>query len=246
MRNARILALLVALCLSLASVASASSVGAKAVSNPGLAKPGASHSVAKPSLTCLYCGNTFFTGQTDAWTINYGYAVSDSFTVSSPGTMTNDGIASWQYPGDFMTGVSWAVGTAPDTANIASGTSATTDYFFFTNYWGYDIYVDRFNTGAVSLHPGPTYWLTLYNATTSYGYPAYWDINSGPSAAWESAIGYITPDICISYYPPNGGTCSDAFDISGSQRTIPEPGSLLLFGSGLLGLGGVIRRRLGR
>jgi len=226
------LALLVALCLSLASVASASSVGPKAVSNPGSVKPGPAHSVQSPSLTCLYCGNTwFYYSDPNAWTINYGYAVTDSFTVSSPSTMTNDGIASWMISGDLMTGVDWSVGTSPFANNLGFGASSTTDYYMWTNDYGADVYVDRFDTTPVSLFPGNTYWLTLYNATSIYGEPVYWDENDGHSLAYDSYAGQIG---------------SEAFDISGTQSTTPEPASLLLFGSGLLGLGGVIRRHLGR
>lgn len=37
-----------------------------------------------------------------------------------------------------------------------------------------------------------------------------------------------------------------AFDILGTPTTVPEPGSIMLLGSGLLGLAGVIRRKLVR
>jgi hypothetical protein len=36
----------------------------------------------------------------------------------------------------------------------------------------------------------------------------------------------------------------EAFDISGISKPIPEPSSILLFGSGVLGLAGVLRRKL--
>jgi len=36
-----------------------------------------------------------------------------------------------------------------------------------------------------------------------------------------------------------------AFDVLGGGTGTPEPGTLVLLGSGLLGLGGMVRRRLG-
>jgi hypothetical protein len=68
------------------------------------------------------------------------------------------------------------------------------------------------------------------------GDPVYWDENSGagcksigcPSQASESAVGTIA---------------SEAFTIIGTAAT-PEPSSILLFGSGILGLAGVLRRKL--
>ncbi len=222
------------LCLALASVVSASSIGAKPL--PGHASP--------PEV-CLYCGNSFYYGTHNVGVINRDYAVSNSFSLAFPGTVLDIEIASWAYLGDSMTSIGWGIGTSPGNANKASGFSATTDYFEFTNYIGFDIYVNDFSTGPVDLDAG-TYWLTLYDATTSVpGDPALWDMNNGPSAAWSSAIGYVTPDVCPSFFP-GGGTCSDAFVVLGNQGATPEPGSLLLLGSGLLGLGGVLYRQAKR
>ena len=69
-----------------------------------------------------------------------------------------------------------------------------------------------------------------------------WDINFGPSIAYDQCGN------------PHGGVCqailqgevpSEAFTILGGGTT-PEPGSIMLFGSGILGTAGVLRRRLMR
>lgn len=233
MRKARMFALLVALCLSVASIASASSFGS-ALSKGGQA--GASKGLGSGKLapsTCLYCGNAFYYGTVNGWNISGGWAVSDSFTLTAPGTPTSSNIITWQSPGDFMTGVDWAIGTSPFSNNVSSGTSASFDTYLFTNSYGYDIYNDGFGLVSPTLGAG-TYWLTLQNATSAFGGYSYWDQNYGPSAAYQSGFGFT-------YSRP-----SEAFRIDGVSGATPEPSSLLLFGSGLLGLGGMIRRRLGR
>jgi hypothetical protein len=78
-----------------------------------------------------------------------------------------------------------------------------------------------------------TYWLNLSNAIVNSGDPVYWDENDGPSSCSENTIGTIL---------------SESFTILGSSGsgtgTTPEPGSILLFGTGVLGIGAMVRRRL--
>src|SRR5208282_178345 len=45
-------------------------------------------------------------GTVDAWTINFGYVVSDSFTG---GSVTRFDIGVWEFPGDVMTSVQWSI-----------------------------------------------------------------------------------------------------------------------------------------
>ncbi len=79
---------------------------------------------------------------------------------------------------------------------------------------------------------GGTYWLNLQNAVVANGEPVFWDQNNRPSQASENTVGTIY---------------SEAFSIlgatSGSDST-PEASSLLLFGTGVLGLAGILRRKL--
>ncbi len=49
-----------------------------------------------------------------------------------------------------------------------------------------------------------TYWVNLQNATTQFGDPLFWDENSGPSYASESAVGTIA---------------SEAFDVTGGGHS---------------------------
>ncbi|MGO9518229.1 MAG: PEP-CTERM sorting domain-containing protein [Candidatus Korobacteraceae bacterium] len=179
-------------------------------------------------------------GTTDAWTINFGYIVSDSY-VSDGSAVTRFLFGVWEFPGDTMTSVQWSItsgensGTtfASGTASVNNGTLA--DSFITTNQFGYDIDVITVTGLNVNQVSGSTYWLNLQNATNSSGDPVFWDENSGagchgagcPSMASESTVGTIA---------------SEAFTLEYVETT-PEPGSIVLFGSGILGMTGVLRRK---
>jgi hypothetical protein len=181
-------------------------------------------------------------GTTNAWTINFGYIVSDNFTPNG-NIVTGFSFGVWELPGDVMTSVDWSI-TAGENSGISSGSgtasgSNLTDKFISTNQYGYDI--DTITVTGLNINTtgnGAQYWLNLQNATVPSGDPVYWDENSGagcsgtncPSRASESSVGTIASEA----FTINGGT-------SGST---PEPSSIMLFGSGILGLAGVLRRKL--
>jgi hypothetical protein len=169
---------------------------------------------------------------TDAWTINFGYVVSDSFTTSGP--MTGFDFVVWAFPGDTLSTVDWSVTSAEfGGTTYGSGTGAATlTADQGTNQFGYD--VQTYNVAASVALSGGSYWLNLQNAVVASGDPIYWDENGGKSSASESAVGTIP---------------SESFDITGGTTSTttgstPEPSSIMLFGSGVLGLAGVLRRKL--
>ena len=176
-------------------------------------------------------------GSTDAWTINFGYIVSDTFSLGAASTVGDFDFGVWEFPGDVLSSVDWSI-TASENAGTVYGSGTAgganlTDTFISSNQYGYDIDAISVTGLNVSLGTG-TYWLNLQNAAVPSGDPVYWDENSGPSSASESAVGSIP---------------SEAFDITGPCGSncgppTPEPGSILLFGSGVLGLAGLLRRKL--
>lgn len=62
------------------------------------------------------------------------------------------------------------------------------------------------------------------------------DLNNGP-AICEFAVAGVLQGGC--------GFGGEAFTINGGQ-TVPEPSSIMLLGSGILGVAGVLRRKLSR
>jgi hypothetical protein len=188
-------------------------------------------------------------GTVDAWTINYGYVLGDSFTLSANSTVGGFNFGVWEFAGDVLTSVDWSITSQPVGGTVyGSGTASGSDlndHFISVNQYGYDI--DKITvTGLnVNLASGPTYWLNLQNAVTTGGNPVYWDENSGIGCTGDDGMGGGCPSIASA-----GGTGTDpaeSFDINGTNGgtgTTPEPDSFILLASGILGLAGMLRRKL--
>jgi PEP-CTERM motif len=207
-------------------------------------------------------------GTTDAWTINYGYVVSDSFVAPAYGVgYFNIGV--WEFPlqpgpcalytcgttGGHILSLQWSITSGENSGTVyGSGTASganLTDTFMFTNQFGYNIDLITVYHLGVFLTEFNTYWLNLSNAVVPGDTPVYWDENSGkgceslgcPSKASESTIGTI-PSEAFTIGCEGCGCVSDRSSCDLEPGSTPEPNSILLFGSGVLCLGGVLRRKL--
>jgi uncharacterized repeat protein (TIGR03803 family) len=125
-----------------------------------------------------------------AWTINFGFAVSDSFTVNNP-DVTGLSFGAWLTPGDVLTSAEVSITSQP-----YSGTSYFDQTVRFTssacalNQDGYNVCTETSTFRGPTLPQG-TYWVNVQNAQVDNGDPVYWDQNDGPSQAYDSGIGTI-------------------------------------------------------
>ena len=124
-------------------------------------------SIAAPASAQILYENGPINGTTDAWTINEGFVVGDSFTIST-GTSTLTGLSfgAWLFPGDVLESVEVIV-----SQEFLGGTIYFDQVVPFTGS-GCSTNQDGFNvcteTGAFN---GPTlangtYWVNLANAPT--------------------------------------------------------------------------------
>ena len=165
---------------------------------------------ALPQYGVIY-DNGPYNGTTDAWTINFGFAVSDSFTS---GTITGLHFVYWDASiTDLLTSVDMAVSTTSFGGTFQTSTGVI-NTFLGVNQYGYNLYQADVTFSGMT---GAGY-ITLQNACSTSGCstvnPIYWDENSGPSTAYESSIGSIPSE---AFTLTGGGGCSTDLPASGQS-----------------------------
>jgi len=179
-------------------------------------------------------------GQVDGWIINFGYAVSETFQLANNSTVGGISFWAWLEPQDTASTVEVQLGSAGYFSNnLLDETILLAPSNCFSNNLGFEVCQESGNFTSPALNAG-NYYLTLTNAATVNGGPVFWDENSGvgcqspgcPSSAQEFTFGTIP---------------SEAFTLTGQGTTTgstPEPGSLMLFASGFLGVAAILRRKV--
>ena len=179
-------------------------------------------------------------GTVDAWTINFGFIVSDTFTLGSASSVSGLDFAAWLFPGDILESAEVSITSSEfGGTTFFDGTVNFTQSGCTSNQFGFDVCTESGTFGATNLNAG-TYWLNLQNAVVNTGDPVYWDENAGPSSASQNSVGTIPSEA----FTVLGGTSTTTTGQTTTTGTTPEPSSIMLFGSGVLGLAGVLRRKL--
>jgi hypothetical protein len=182
-------------------------------------------------------------GQVDAWTINFGFVVTDTFTVSNGnGRIGGMDFWTWLDPGDTLDSVEVQIGIEAFGNTLMDLTVGVTQSNCFVNQYRYDVCLETSTFNGPNLGNSGNYWVTLSNAVTAGGNPVYWDENSGagcqspgcPSLAENNSLGSLP---------------SEAFTLTAQGTTTttgstPEPDSILLFGAGALAVVGRLRAKL--
>jgi hypothetical protein len=187
-----------------------------------------------PAMADSLYSNGAYNGTTDAWTINFGFSVSDSFTMGID-QIQGLSLVYWDASSqDVLTTVDMQLGSTSFGGNINT-LSGVTNTFLGTNQYGYNLYQASYSSFG-SLPWSGAGFVTLSNACSTSGCsvsnPIYWDENSGPSTAYENTLGSVP---------------SEAFTLIGGTSTFPfptpEPVSIMLVGSSIVGLTRLLRRK---
>jgi hypothetical protein len=195
----------------------------------------------------VFAGTLYNDGPTDGFTNAFiidgpggspGQTISDGFVATNSGLAVSFDAAEWVTAGSTPATLTWALGSSSFGSDLGSGSGINTFTFFASNGFGFDVYTDHVTGLSANLTAGQTYWLTLGGASDSSGSTFDgWDLSNGP-ANCQFAVGGVPIGGC--------GAGGESFTINGNGGTTPEPSSILLFGSGILGLAGVLRRKLTR
>ncbi len=207
--------------------------------NAALVLLGLTLSVASSFAQDLY-DNGPTNGEIDAWTINFGFAVSDSFILNGQANVSGVNFAAWLEPGDVLETAEVSI-----TSSEFGGTSyldqtvSFTQSGCFSNNFGFNVCTETGTFQNVTLNSG-TFWLNLQNAVVNAGDPVYWDESDGPSSASHNDIGTIPSE---SFTIVGGPATTTTTSMTSTTGTTPEPTTIMLFGSGVLGLAAMLRRK---
>jgi hypothetical protein len=182
---------------------------------------------AEANADVLYDNHGPSTHLVNAWTLGFGYEVSDSFSLAQASTLTGVDFDAWNFQGETATSVEWAIlDNSPQFGGTAlfSGTGALSAAS--TGDLGMGSYpIDTYSFALPSLNLGAgTYWLKLTNAGGAS--VTYWDESDGASQSYHNTDGVIG---------------SHTFDIQGTPGAVPEPAAWALMLTGFFGAGVVLR-----
>jgi hypothetical protein len=171
--------------------------------------------------------------------------ISNGFIAAASGTPTQLEFGEWVLSGSTPTSIGYEIGTTAFGTQLGSGTVAqnsTNSVLLFTNGFGYGIYDVTIPVTSLAMTAGNEYWVSLSNAANT---------GSTQSGGWDLAGPSGGPATCnFRQSGTNYGDCGiggESFTLTGGPLPgTPEPSSILLFGSGILGLAGVLRRKLNR
>jgi hypothetical protein len=173
--------------------------------------------------------------------------ISNGFVAANSGA---PGVLEWgEWSVGAPTSFSYELGSAAFGIDVGSGTvaqNAGNSVFLRTNSFGYGVYDVAVPISSSVMTAGSTYWLSISNATDAANDGTQgWDIPNAGSGG---------PAICnFRQSGTNFGSCGlggESFTLSGCGAgldcgpPVPEPSSILLLGSGILGLAGILRRKL--
>jgi hypothetical protein len=174
--------------------------------------------------------------------------VSNGFVATSSATPTTLEYGLWLSAGAVPTTISYEIGTTMFGTQLGSGTVALSPADYVPGL-GPDTWEVTIPVTSLAMTAGHRYWISLSNADDS--------LNS-ESSAWDVPNGGLGgPAICD--FRQNGGAVlggingncgagGESFTLTGSVANSPQPtpesSSMMLVGSGILGIAGVLRRKL--
>ncbi len=183
-------------------------------------------------------------GNIASWSINFGGAVSDSYTLVPPTDAHMLDFVYWDVSNtDLLRTVDVQFGSSP-----FGGSASTLVVALNTPLLGgapntFGFYVFDATIDGLGGMP-PAGWMTLSNAcTTGCSGP------NDPTIGWDECTGGGCAGQAFTLAADGGDMTSipaESFSLTGPGGTTPEPSSIILLGSGILGVAGVLRRRLMR